>query len=1074
MPLFLLLGLFLIGLVFAVYARRRARHDRLSPDFRALFYPPVFADEEKTRVAALLTRVLRGVLIVTLIVTPLVILLQPTHGRPNVALLGSATGLITLGLLTLTRRGYVRLASALLPSLLLVIVTLALLTFGGLRSPTVSGYLAIIVIAGLLLGERGAVVFSVLCASALLGVYLAEASGAWRIPYGPLTGFDAWLLYGEIFALTTLVLGLAARSIREGLENIQRLLAVERKRARQLALLAETARHLTGHEEPQALMDEAVQRVCKDFGFEYVGILLVEGDSLVVRARQGRLAHAIPLGEQIPLERGIVGQVAQTGQTYLANDVAADEHFVPLPAIPAASQVTLPLRLDKHVIGVLDVQSERAGAFDAADVSTLESLADLIAAGLGSSGLLKELRSRERLAQALQRVGAAVTAALDLPTVLDKICAETLAAFEADGVAVFLVKGETLRAAAACGLGAEAFRGQTIRLDDPHSNSARAARERRPLFVNNLPAPAEGRASLTQSFGVQALLVAPIVKDAQPLGVLAVTDARRPNRFTPADLVTAELLGDQLAVAIQNAHLFDEEQRRAQMLVSLHATLLDLTVQHELPVLLHALVERAAKLLGVPSGGLYLCDPERQEVRCVVSYNTRHDYTGIVLKYGEGAAGHVAQTGQPLIVDDYRHWAGRSDVFEHEQPFISILSAPMIWQGRVTGVLHVEHDDEAHRFTAADQEVLTLFASQAAIAVENARLHTAIKEHVRELRALLTANAALLSTLELEPLLNNVLTAALAAIPAAEKGAILLSDETTQRLQIRATIGYTDPRIQVFAFAGDEGYSAKAVRERRPLLIADARADPAIRYDGDIAEAREILSAIAAPLIPLGSDGRPIGVISLDATRREAFTEADLSLLVAFANTAAAAIDNARLHAQVQELAATDGLTGLANRRTFDEALTAELGRAGRYPYPISLVILDIDSFKQYNDTYGHPAGDERLKAIANLLRTHVREPDLSARYGGEEFALLLPHTKKEGALTLAERIRAAAEADAPPHPGGAPVSGYTLSLGVATYPDDAPTPEALLLAADNAELAAKRAGKNRVVAASYPLASNQ
>ena len=167
----------------------------------------------------------------------------------------------------------------------------------------------------------------------------------------------------------------------------------------------------------------------------------------------------------------------------------------------------------------------------------------------------------------------------------------------------------------------------------------------------------------------------------------------------------------------------------------------------------------------------------------------------------------------------------------------------------------------------------------------------------------------------------------------------------------------------------------------------------------------------------------------------------------------------------MRALAVTDGLTGLANHRAFHQALEAEVARAARYSYPISLIFLDIDSFKLYNDTYGHPAGNVRLKAIATHLR--VREPDLAARYGGEEFAILLPHTPKGGALILAEHIRAAAEASAPERSApGVPISGYTLSLGVAAFPEDGHTPEDLLLAADNAELAAKRAGKNRVVAA--------
>jgi diguanylate cyclase (GGDEF)-like protein len=173
------------------------------------------------------------------------------------------------------------------------------------------------------------------------------------------------------------------------------------------------------------------------------------------------------------------------------------------------------------------------------------------------------------------------------------------------------------------------------------------------------------------------------------------------------------------------------------------------------------------------------------------------------------------------------------------------------------------------------------------------------------------------------------------------------------------------------------------------------------------------------------------------------------------------------LHAEVKRMTLTDVVSGLANRRAFEEILQAEMVRASRYSHPISLIIFDLDSFKEYNDKWGHPAGDVRLREIADLLRANVREPDIAARYGGEEFAVILPNTGKSGALRLAERLRKSAE-ESSPHPNGnrGPVSGYTISLGVATYPEDATSIEELLLAADNAELTAKRLGKNRVFAA--------
>ena len=176
----------------------------------------------------------------------------------------------------------------------------------------------------------------------------------------------------------------------------------------------------------------------------------------------------------------------------------------------------------------------------------------------------------------------------------------------------------------------------------------------------------------------------------------------------------------------------DALRRRAEELAALQAIVLDITGPHDLPILLHTIVERAARLVGAPAGGMYLCDPEKQEARCVVSYNTPHDYTGTVLKYGEGAAGIVAKTGEPLAVDDYRTWHGRATAFEEKRPFRAVLTVPMIWQGQVTGVIDVL-DDRPQHFTKADQELLTLFANHAAIVIENARLMEQEKRYAEEL-----------------------------------------------------------------------------------------------------------------------------------------------------------------------------------------------------------------------------------------------------------------------------------------------------------------------------------------------------
>jgi PAS domain S-box-containing protein len=192
----------------------------------------------------------------------------------------------------------------------------------------------------------------------------------------------------------------------------------------------------------------------------------------------------------------------------------------------------------------------------------------------------------------------------------------------------------------------------------------------------------------------------------------------------------------------------DELRRRAQELNALQETVLEITRRHDLPTLLNSIVERAARLLGAPSGGMYLCDPERREVRCVVGYNTITNPVGTVLKYGEGAAGIVAETSEPLIIDDYRTWTGRAAVFERDQPFSAVLSVPTIWQGQVTGVIHIIDNRETRRFTQADLELLSMFANHAAVAVENARLLEQEQRHATNLEQLVLERTSKLADSE--------------------------------------------------------------------------------------------------------------------------------------------------------------------------------------------------------------------------------------------------------------------------------------------------------------------------------------
>ncbi|MFH2067995.1 MAG: sensor domain-containing diguanylate cyclase [Candidatus Omnitrophota bacterium] len=276
----------------------------------------------------------------------------------------------------------------------------------------------------------------------------------------------------------------------------------------------------------------------------------------------------------------------------------------------------------------------------------------------------------------------------------------------------------------------------------------------------------------------------------------------------------------------------------------------------------------------------------------------------------------------------------------------------------------------------------------------------------------------------------------------------------------RAAFGMELSEIRGFSFPLHEAFGIipKVALTQQSFETLNARND--YRCDRDFIN-RARLSAFLA--IPVAVAQNTLGVFLLETDGKNFHNEGEIKTLSFFTNQVGIALENARLYKEVEFLSLTDGLTGLYNHRHFQKLLYEELNRSNRYKHSLSLLMIDVDFFKGYNDTYGHQAGDALLASAAKIIRGNIRTTDIAARYGGDEFCVILTETDKEAAFVKAEKIRREMEVHRLPDDKKQPDKNLSVSIGVAAFPADAGDREKLLKKVDDALYRSKKEGRNRV-----------
>jgi len=334
----------------------------------------------------------------------------------------------------------------------------------------------------------------------------------------------------------------------------------------------------------------------------------------------------------------------------------------------------------------------------------------------------------------------------------------------------------------------------------------------------------------------------------------------------------------------------------------------------------------------------------------------------------------------------------------------------------------------------------------------------------KRLSDILATARAVVSQLDLDKALAVVLKKSM-EVTRTKAGSVALYDAQTNSLRIHAHRGFSRNFIVNREWKVRRGgLSDRILRAKGVTVISDTTNKTF--FSNPVAVKEGIKSLVCVPLV---HGKRTVGVLYVDDFTPRKFPKADLQELEILASFAAIAIQHAKAHTVVKHQANTDSLTGLFNRRCFENIMARELQRATRHRRELSLALVDVDDFKKFNDRYGHQAGDEALTILGEAIRKSIRITDVASRYGGDEIVIILPETRLEKAYSLfSRRIKREIESRFSRISGGR--FTLTVTIGIASCPQDGTTERDLVLAADRALLDAKKNKPGRMIGCSRPL----
>ncbi len=565
-----------------------------------------------------------------------------------------------------------------------------------------------------------------------------------------------------------------------------------------------------------------------------------------------------------------------------------------------------------------------------------------------------------------------------------------------------------------------------------------------------LPALAGGRFEACRQTllaeGITDLMAVSLQTREHTFGVLIFPHAER-RMFGSSNLRLLIGLALQIALTLENYVVMHEAQRRTKEY--------ELLTEIGQAISSHLDQDEVLRTVQVELGQIfdtstfYIAFQEEDEIRFELEIEG-----GVVLAkrsrpVSNGLTEHIIRTGEPLLIESDLE-KRRSELgvdFVPPRPARSFCGVPILLGGKPVGVMAALSTERESLFQARDLEVMQTAAGQLGVAIENARLFTEEQRRARHLAFLNTISKMAISSEDAAQMMADIVREIQKNFHYDHIG-IGIMDYATKDIEIKAEAGTTSQTLGRRIAVGS-GVLGKVARTGVSALVQNAGPG---QLAGVLPESRAVLC------LPISYGETLLGVLNVESRAENAFAPQDVLILNTLADLLATALHNSFVFQKLQQQSITDGLTGIKTRRFFWEALSSEWKRASRSGRAFSVVLVDLDKFKEVNDSLGHLEGDLVLARVGRLLEQKCRQSNVVARYGGDEFIILMPETGIEQAQVLAERLRLWLATD--PMLEEHHITG---SFGVASFPVHGFSMEDLIRVADAGMYVAKHAGGNQV-----------